>query len=89
VSTDEGRTWISEDAEELGLLPLFQAASIQERVAQGPDACARLGRVAIHGTSGARFTPTLVRGRGRYCLHAAVHIPAADAKRIELRKDRK
>ena len=41
--TTEGEMTLSGDPEEQGLLPLFQAASIQGRVAQGPDAGARVG----------------------------------------------
>ncbi len=82
--TDEGRASLGEDDDEQGLLPLFQAASIQGLVAQGPDAGAQLGRVGIQGAPGARFTPPpLCANVDGFSLHAAVHIPASDRERLE------
>ncbi len=82
--TDEGRASIGDADEEQGLLPLFQAASIQGRVAQGPDAGAQLGRVGIQGAPGARFAPPpLCADVDGFSLHAAVHIPASDRERLE------
>ncbi len=82
--TSEGETMLSEDPEEQGLLPLFQAASIQGRVAQGPEAGARLGRLGTRSASRARFTPLpLCAEVDGFSLHAAVHIPRHDRDRLE------
>ena len=43
----EGEVVAPDSQEEQGLLPLLRAASIQGRVAQGPDAGQRLARVAL------------------------------------------
>jgi hypothetical protein len=81
---DEGRISLTEDHEEQGLLSLFQAASIQGLVAQGPDAGARLVRVGRLGASGVSSVPSpLCAEVDGFSLHAAVRISSSDRERLE------
>ena len=81
--TDEG-DMSGEGEEHQGLLPLLQAASIQGRVAQGPEAGARLGRLGRLGAGGARFVPSsLCAELDGFSLHAGVWVAAHDRDRLE------
>ena len=82
--TDEGEVSVGEEEGTQGLLPLLQAASIQGRVAQGPDAGARLGRLGKLGECGARFVrgPSCAEVDG-FSLHAGVWVGAHDRERLE------
>ncbi|MBC8451317.1 MAG: transposase, partial [Planctomycetes bacterium] len=81
---DEHEISTEESDEHQGLLPLLQAASIQSRVAQGPDAGARIGRLGLLGGGEARITPgSLCAEVNGFSLHAAVRIPAHDRARLE------
>ncbi len=85
--SDEGTVTMGEEDESgvQGLLPLLQAASIQGRIAQGPEAGARLGRMGrLAAGGGARFVPgTLCAEVDGFSLHAGVLVPAHDRDRLE------
>ena len=82
--TDEGEVLVGEEEANQGLLPLFQAASIQGRVAQGPEAGARLGRLGVSGATAARFVPgSLCAEVDGFSLHAGVWVGAHDRERLE------
>jgi len=81
---DEGRMSLTEDHEEQGLLSLFQAASIQGLVAQGPDAGTRLARIGRLGASEVSSVPSpLCAEVHGFSLHAAVRISNSDRERLE------
>ena len=81
---DDGEVSLGEVHEQDDLLPLFQAASIQGRVAQGPDAGAPLERLNRIAASGSRFRPPpLCAEVAGFSLHAAVRIAADDRDRLE------
>ena len=82
--TDEGSMSAGQEYEHQGLLPLLQAASIQGRVAQGPDAGAHLGRLGRMGPCESRFVrgPSCAEVDG-FSLHAAVRIAGHDRTRLE------
>lgn len=74
-----------EDAQQ-GLLPLLQAASIQGRVALGPEAGARisrLGRPLASGSGKAVVIKELCAELDGFTLHAAVRIRAEESTRLE------
>ena len=74
--TDEGQLSLDEVDEPGDLLPLFQAASIQGRVAQGPDAGAPLERLNRIAAGGSRFRPPpLCAELNGFSLHAALVPP--------------
>ena len=82
--TDEGNVSPLEESEEGSQLSLFQAASIQGRVAQGPEAGARLDRLTRLPANGSRFKPPpLCAEVEGFSLHAAVHVAAHDRDRLE------
>ena len=82
--TEEGEVAEVEEEGTQGLLPLLQAASIQGRVAQGPEAGARLGRMGKLGARGARFVPgSLCAEVEGFSLHAGVWVGAHDRGRLE------
>jgi len=82
--SDEGELSVGEEEGTQGLLPLFQAASIQGRVAQGPEAGARLGRLGVTSSTPARFVPgSLCAEVDGFSLHAGVWVGAHDRKRLE------
>lgn len=82
--TDDGDVTLGEANAQGDLLPLFQAASIQGRVAQGPDAGAPLERLNRISSSGSRFRPPpLCAEVDGFSLHAAVRIAADDRARLE------
>jgi hypothetical protein len=62
------------------LLPFLQAASIQSRVALGPDSGRPIPKLADHAdvTTGPHSLPPLTSNEQGYSLHAATHIPAND-----------
>ena len=82
--TDEGEVSVGDEEGTQGLLPLLQAASIQGRVAQGPEAGARLGRLGASGATAARFVPgSLCAEVDGFSLHAGVWVAAHDRERLE------
>ena len=84
--TDEGTVTVGEeDGAVAGLLPLLQAASIQGRIAQGPEAGAQLGRMGRLGAGrGARFVPgALCAEVDGFSLHAGIRVSAHDRERLE------
>jgi len=82
--TDEGDVSADQEYEPQGLLPLLQAASIQGRVAQGPEAGARLGRLGTLGATAARFVPgSLCAEVDGFSLHAGVWVAGHDRERLE------
>jgi hypothetical protein len=82
--SDEHQISTEESEEHQGLLPLLQAASIQGRVAHGPDAGARIGRLGLLGGGEARITPgSLCAEVDGFSLHAAVRIPPHDRAQLE------
>ena len=81
---DEGE--LDTQVEEQGLLPWIQAASIQGRVALGPDAGSRIpriGRPPVPEAAHALVTKELCASLGGFSLHAAVKIGAGDTPRLE------
>ncbi|MCP4099908.1 MAG: hypothetical protein GY750_00545, partial [Lentisphaerae bacterium] len=62
------------------LLPFLQAASIQSRVALGPDSGKPIAKLTDHAaaTPGQPSLPPLTSNEQGYSLHAATHIPAND-----------
>jgi hypothetical protein len=82
--TDDGEVSLAELHDQDDLLPLFQAASIQGRVAQGPAAGAPIERLNRIAASGSRFRPPpLCAEVDGFSLHAAVRIEADDRDRLE------
>ena len=82
--TDDGERSLGELHEQGDQLPLFQAASIQGRVALGPDAGAPLERLNRIAASGSRYRPPpLCAEVDGFSLHAAVRIAADDRDRLE------
>ena len=82
--TDDGERSLGELHEQDDQLPLFQAASIQGRVALGPDAGAPLERLNRIAASGSRYRPPpLCAEVDGFSLHAAVRIAADDRDRLE------
>jgi hypothetical protein len=82
--SDEGEVLVGEEEKAQGLLPLLQAASIQGRVAQGPAAGARLGRLGRPSTTPARFVPgSLCAEVDGFSLHAGVWVGAHERERLE------
>jgi hypothetical protein len=77
---------VSIDDQEQGLLPLICAASIQGRVAFGPEAGARisrLGRPPVPGAGKAVLIKELCAEVDGFTLHAAVRVKGGDASRLE------
>lgn len=83
--SDEGEVMVGEEEEEAQeLLPLLQAASIQGRVARGPAAGARLGRLGAASATPARFVAgSLCCEVDGFSLHAGVWVGAHDRERLE------
>ncbi len=62
------------------LLPFLQAASIESRVALGPDSGRPIPKLTDHAAAipGPQSPPPLTSNEQGYSLHAATHIPAND-----------
>jgi len=74
------------DEQEQGLLPLIQAASIQGRVALGPEAGARVSRLGVPvGSSGRKAVviKELCAELDGFTLHAAVRVKPEESARLE------
>jgi hypothetical protein len=77
---------VRRDEPEQTLLPLLHAASIQGRVALGPEAgapIARLGRPPANRPGRAAVTKELCAELDGFTLHAAVRIRAGESERLE------
>jgi hypothetical protein len=71
---------------EQGLLPLLQAASIQGRVALGPEAgsrVSRLGSPPVPGSKKAVVIKELCADLDGFTLHAAVRVESKEGSRLE------
>ena len=74
------------DESEQGVLPLFCAASIQGRVAMGPEAGARvsrLGQPPVRCAAKAVLIKELCAELDGFTLHAAVKVAGGDVSRLE------
>ncbi len=83
---DEDEFDLRSEEQEQGLLPLICAASIQGRVALGPDAGARisrLGRPPASGAGKAVLIKDLCAELDGFTLHAAVTVGQGDTARLE------
>jgi hypothetical protein len=81
---EEGVISTGEPDEHQGLLPLLQAASIQGRIAHGPDAGRHLERLGRSPTAPERFVPrSLCAELDGFSLHAGVRIASHERGRLE------
>ncbi len=83
---DEEEIDVTGDEDAQGLLPLIQAASIQGRVALGPEAGARISRLGHPPASGAQkalVIKELCAELDGFTLHAATRVGRGDTARLE------
>jgi Putative transposase len=79
-----GEEDVPDEPEPESLLPFLSAASIQGRVALGPDAGRRVERLGQTAAEPPSFEPgRLCAATNGFSLHAQVHVAAGDRERLE------